>query len=85
MVIFNLNINVCGFYFCFSFLFVETSLMYWAHGMKDTDTLDIFRDDYLFSSSNIWIQHSNINSQERGLWKEDSVITRIINTSITNH
>ena len=40
--------------------------MKWAHGIKDTSTFDVVTDDYLFSSSNVWIQHSNINSQERG-------------------
>ena len=44
--------------------------MHWDHRIKDTNTLDVVRDDYLFGSSNVQIQHSNINSQQRGLWKE---------------
>ena len=33
------------------------SLMHWAHRIEDSDTLDIIRDDYLFGSSNVQIQH----------------------------
>ena len=29
-------------------MLVETSLMHWAHGIKDTNILDVIRDDYLF-------------------------------------
>ena len=32
--------------------------MHWANRIKDTDTLDVVRDDYLLSSSNVQIQHS---------------------------
>ena len=31
-----------------SLSFLETSLMHWAHGIKDTNTLDAVRDDYLW-------------------------------------
>ena len=63
------------FIFCFSLLFVETSLMHWAHRIKDADTLDVVRDDYLFGSSDVQIQHSisiartecSGKRQERGL------------------
>ena len=43
--------------------------MHWAHRIKDSDTLDVVRDDYLFGSSNVRIQHSNISTHKRGLWK----------------
>ena len=33
-------------------------LVYWAQGIKDTDTLDAGRGDYLFGSSNVQIQQS---------------------------
>ena len=39
----------------------------WAHGIKVTDTLNVARDDYLFGSSNVWIQHRNIKNQDKGL------------------
>ena len=41
--------------------------MHWAPRIKDTDTLDVVRDDYVSDSSNVQILHSNIISQERGL------------------
>ena len=36
---------------CFSFSFVETLLVHWAHGIEDSNTLDVVRDDYLFGSA----------------------------------
>ena len=43
-------------FFCFSLLYAETLLIHWAHGIKDTNTLDVVRDDYLFGCSNVQIQ-----------------------------
>ena len=44
--------------FGFSLSYVDTSLMQWAHGIEDTNALDIVRDYYLFGSSNVQIHHS---------------------------
>ena len=46
--------------------------MHWANRIYDIKTLDVVRDDYLFGSSNVQIQHRNINNQERELCKENS-------------
>ena len=56
----------CGLCFCLLYLLVEPSFFHWDHGIKDTDTLDVARGDYLFGSSNVQIQHRNIKSQEKG-------------------
>ena len=48
------------FYFCFSLSITETLLVHWARGIKDIDTLDVVRDDYLFGYCNVRIKHSNI-------------------------
>ena len=55
----------------FLLFFVETSLVAWAQRIKDTNTLDVVRDDYLCGSSNVWIQHRNIDSQERGIYGQE--------------
>ena len=52
------------FFFCFGLW--EPHLCTGPHRIKDTNTLDVIRDDYLFGSSNVQIQHRNINSQEEG-------------------
>ena len=61
---------------CFLFSFVEASFVHWAHGIKDTNTLDVGRDDYLLGSSNMQIQHRNIYSKERGLCGQDRGLLR---------
>ena len=37
--------------------FMKTSLMHWAHGIEDTNTLDVVGYDYLFGSLNVRIQY----------------------------
>ena len=46
--------------------FVETYLMHWAHGIKDTDALDVVGYYYLFNSLAVMI-HYNQRGYSRGL------------------
>ena len=72
--------------------------MHWDHGIEDTDTLDIVRDDYSFGSS-ICMDSAESTRTEGSVThshrkedlvisiarEEDSVITiRIINTNINS-
>ena len=65
-----------GFYLGFLLSFAETSLVHGAHRIKDTEILDAVRDDYLFGSSNVQVQHRNISSQERGLCGQERAFIR---------
>ena len=54
---------------------METSLMYWAHGIEDTKSLGAVWDNYLFGSSNVQIQHNQqrylhrfVREPEKGLY-----------------
>ena len=40
------------------FLFLETSLVHWAHGIEDANALDVVAYYYLFGFLNVRIQYN---------------------------